>query len=465
MCFQPRIFGLGRWGAVLVFAFGVALGADGHTASVDESSDPSARAPEDTVDAPGSSDTTPPLVSDETTPFIHPVVQHPFDDDSTLIEDFTELMRSAPTIPTIMRLSLDDDTCACRHLYPAWGVAEANPTASAFIESPTDRPLKIKSHTTHSFEASGGFDPGIRVPGNWAFGRTVKEETTWTWHGATGDGSSASQKFTGQGDKTVSVTCTGSVEYEYDLTRTCERCGHTDTDTRVVAAGKSASDSMDVKVFTLVLEIKPQSGDGDWGTSATIGAGGIGSAPHRADVRASLDPPDSEASFSFEVAWKPKDGEWGTPWTVAANGGVVHTVTSSSLIGDGGTLGGREEGHTSSVSANYAWAFDPAPTLAPKTDGSLEGSVGVKNGTTALDGHLIQVIPVSVTVQRWDDAEKKLVVETRTENLPSTMSATTGTDGLARLLPPSSGERILSATFTIQDSSVLQKVTTPDDPE
>jgi len=370
-----------------------------------------------------------------------------------------------------------DCDCGCstkNHAYKpsSFGSGSSSPSTSVSITSPIARPLKIKINTTHGFTASPDFKPNFSIPENWGFNKTLENTATWTWNGANKDDNnpfSASKKFTASGTgQEVSVTYKHTVKNEYIATRTCQKCSHVDSKTETLTATGNANASLSVNVHTLKLEVKPQAGNEAWDTSATIGAGGVDSKAHKADVRAKLDPEDSDLSFYFSVASKSKDGDWGVPWDILADGKKLYPLTSTTLIDGSVTWGGQEEGADSSVSVDYAHAFEPLPTLEPQSDGSLEGIVNVvkdEDDTNGLDGHEIVVVPVSVTIQRWDSVLEKLVTETRTANLPPTLKCEkwTDEDGLAELKIhyPNPYDRILSATFRVYDKTVWKDVSPP----
>jgi hypothetical protein len=371
---------------------------------------------------------------------------------------------STPTDPTA--------TAVLRRI--RFGASNPNPYTDG-VENTTPDKQYLKINGTSALWADGAI--AYSVPQSWTADTNpcnctfnTPAETNYNWVNGTsqitGSGSEVTATFPTTGDPGVKVSCSGSViTGAYRAPVQCQNGGCDATDTvhyhkRLTANSPSQQMAFPISVHTLKLEIKAQSG-GSWGESATIGAGGVNSAPHKADVRATLDPADSSASLSFSVAWKPKDGDWGIPWSIA--NGAEFTLTSGSLIGDGGTLGGQETGATSSVTVSYAHAFDPEPELSVQPDGSLKGDVGVKNDSTGLDGHSIAVVPVSITVQRWDATEEKPVTETRTENLPdwiyTTTHVTTDGSGLAELIRPAPGERVVGATFRVYDNTVWKTVT------
>ena len=140
---------------------------------------------------------------------------------------------------------------------------------------------------------------------------------------------------------------------------------------------------------------------------------------------------------------------------VTNNAYTNRTIISTNRIGDGGVYGGLETGATDSVSVNWDWAFDPSPSLAVQSDGSLSGLAAVKGGGHGLNGHSIRLAPVSYTVQYWDQAAESLALETRTTGLPTALSYITNTTGEAALLWGKPGERVVAATFEASDYTVV----------
>jgi len=319
-------------------------------------------------------------------------------------------------------------------------------------------PAHIQIGTTVTFAAAGNLAHGI-VPINnstydWTYEGLASSSATYAWTNASGNGSSASKQFSGEGlNQTVTVTYTRREEHEYTVKRTCGTCRTTQSQSQKIPVMGRATALVKVNVYTLTLQVR-RKGGGSFGNSADIAAGGLGSDVHFAEIEAKLKPTPASGTLSslpfavkitgdpnhrpapFEphppddppqdwLEWNGNDGYEGT--ITATRSGYLceclgplgddgHATTvrhyyelASSPKKDTGSAISITDASVGAVGAdvNFLWADDPQwddDPLPPFTPGEYEEVILTDLAVDGvnLDGHTVWVYPVKVDVAHFE---------------------------------------------------------------